>query len=200
MFDFSTANALAYFENLGYLIIFLIFVVEGPITNFVAAFAASMGFFNVFIILILAILGNVVGDLIYFFIGRLGKDSFIHKYIKNSLTEDKVKRIEKYLKHHPGKTLVVIKLTPGLPVPGLISAGAAGMEFRKFLFYSVVISAVQCSFITLLGFYSGAAFTIIYKYFKYADYLAAALTIIIVTIWILARVLSQKVSEKIEKI
>ncbi len=198
MLDLSTpANLLASLESFSYFIIFLIFIIEGPVVNYAAAFAASLGFFNVFIIFSLAVLGNVVGDLIPFLIGKLGKKSSIEKYISKSMDKRRIAKIKKYLKHNPGKTLTVIKITPLIPTPGLILAGIVDMPVKRFIFYSFVISASYAFFLTVLGYYSGAAFVKIFGYFKYGTYLAGALAITFVALWLF---LSQKISNKIEKI
>jgi membrane-associated protein len=201
MLDLSTpAKILTSLEGLSYFIIFLIFIAEGPIVNFAAAFASSLGFFNVFIILVLAITGNIVGDTMYYFIGKFGKKGIIDKFVRKSFNSSKIKRLNKYLQNNPGKTLTVIKLTPAFPIPGLILAGAANMKFTTFVFYSILISAIQCSFITVLGFYSGAAFSLIFEYFRYGSYLAAGLVILMVGFWLLLKFLSKKVTDRIEKI
>ena len=193
----TAASAFASLQNLGYIILFFIFLFEGPIVNYVAAFAASLGFFNVFIILILAIFGNAVADLTYYFIGRLGKKARLEKYIHKILKPKKIIKIKNYFKNNPGKTLLIIKLTPLIPAPGLILAGMTGLSFKKFFFYSSLISIISCFFITLVGFYSGAMFSIIFDYFKYGAYLAG---FFVISVFILWWFIIHKISDKIEKI
>jgi len=54
----------------GYWIMFVLMFIEGPITAYVAAFAASLGYFNVWAVLSLFVFGNQIPDTILFFIGR----------------------------------------------------------------------------------------------------------------------------------
>jgi membrane-associated protein len=196
--DLSTAtSAFASLQGIGYVLLFLMFLIEGPIINYVAAFAASLGFLNVFIILILAILGNIIGDLIFYFVGKLGKRVTIDKYLHRLLKPNKIKKIKEYFKNNLGKTLLVIKITPLIPAPGLILAGMSNVSLKRFLFYSFIISTITCSFITILGFYSGTGFSIIFDYFKYGAYLAGLFVIIILFFWWFV---SKRVSNRIEKI
>jgi membrane-associated protein len=198
MLDLSTpANILISLEGLSYFIIFVLFLIEGPIFNFIAAFAASLGFFNFFVILILAILGNFLGAIISFFIGKLFKKSTIERYLSKSLSKQRSKRIKEYLNDHPGKTLTVIILTPVIPFPGLVLVGLLDMNVKKFIFYSLLITTVYSSFLVCLGYYSGTAFTIISNYIQYGTYLGSALVImIIILLWFL----SKKIPNKIERI
>lgn len=44
-------------------------VVEGPIVTSIAAFAASLGYLDIYMILIISLLGNLIPDILLFFIG-----------------------------------------------------------------------------------------------------------------------------------
>jgi len=199
--DLSTSTGLlAFVQNHGYFIVFLLVIVEGPLTNYVAAFASSLGFFNVYIILILSILANYMADLIYFFIGRLGKKALVERRINNLLDSERIKKIKEYLGKNPGKILTIIKIAPPLPMPGLILAGTTNMKTSKFIFYSFIITVVLSSFFTVLGYFSGMAFNIIPKYFKYGELIITAALIVILAIWIWLRFNSEKISKRIKYI
>jgi membrane protein DedA with SNARE-associated domain len=101
---------------------------------------------------------------------------------------------------NPGKTIAVIKLTPFLPIPGLILAGASNIKLRKFVTYSVIVTVIYALFMVLLGFYSGVAFLTIAKYVKYMEYLIGGTVLLITLVFFLFRFVSKKVSNRIEKI
>ena len=134
-----STGLLAFLQTHGYWIMFFIMIVEGPIVTYVAAFASSLGIFNIYLVLLLSILGNIAGDAFLFFIGRMGKKLAVEKYARRFIGKDRIDRIEKYLKSNPGKTLVVIKLTPPLPVPGLIISGALNIPSKTFFFYPILL-------------------------------------------------------------
>ena len=194
--DLSNAqNALASIQHLSYAFIFVLFLIEGPVLNYVVAFAASLGFFNIFIVFLLGVAGNVVADLIYYYIGKIGKKNLIDKYLKN-INSQKIDKIKNLLKEHPRKTLLLTKITP-ISTPGLILAGAVEMPIGLFILYSFLISSMLVFIMMSLGFFSGAAFVTIFGYFKYGIYYAIiSVLIIIILLW----VITKKVSEKIERI
>ncbi len=56
----------------GYPIMLLLMTLEGPIVTMVAAFLSSMGYFNIFAVFGLSVLGDVLGDIVLYFIGYFG--------------------------------------------------------------------------------------------------------------------------------
>jgi len=199
--DLSTPSAiLASIGNQGYLIIFLLLLIEGPVINYVAAFAASLDIFNPFVIFLIAIAGNVVGDMIYYCIGRFGKKLVIQKYVDSLLNHNKIQKIKEFMKTHPGKTLAVIKLTPPLPAPGLLLAGATEMSFSKFMIFSLIISTGMALFFTLAGYYSGVAFLTVSEYYQYGKFIGAGLIVVIIITWLIIKAILKRVTKKIENI
>jgi membrane protein DedA with SNARE-associated domain len=197
---FNSTGILQFLQIHGYWIMFLLMFIEGPIVTYIAAFAASMRIFNIYYVLILSILGNTLPDLIYFLIGRLGKHEKIRKYLSRFFNETRIKRIREHLRDNPWKTITVIKITPALPFPGFILSGTTELKLSKFLLCSFIVSAVYSIFFSILGFYSGLAFSTIAKYISYGGFLMGIAILALVVIWLLYRFFSKEVSEKIEKV
>ena len=196
----ASSNALLFVQHHGYFLLFLLFIVEGPLFTYAAAFAASLGLFNVYLVLLVSILGNVIGDLLYYSIGRLGKKMHFENYFTKKIQKSKVKKIISYLKKNPGKTLAVIKLTPPLPLPGLILAGSVDTPLPTFLFYSFLITILSSTLIVILGYYSGTAFEKIATYLNYGEILIGVAFIFVILFYLLMKFLFRSVSHKIEKI
>ncbi len=194
------AGVLQFLQTSGYGIMFLLMLIEGPIVTYVAAFAVSLGIFNIFYVFILSSLGNFIGDVVLFFIGRVSKKKNIERYESRSLTPTKMSRLKNYLEKNPGKTLAVIKFTPFLPIPGLLLAGSSDMELRKFLGFSFIFSMSSALTMMILGFYSGVAFLTIAKYVKYMEYLIPLTILLIVFVFWLVKFVSRKISNRLEKI
>lgn len=175
-------------------------LIEGPIITYIASFAASLGIFNIFYVFILSSLGNIIGDLVFFFIGRVSKEAAVEKYVNKSNNPSRMSKLRMYLEKNPGKTIAVIKLTPFLPIPGLMLAGASNMKLKKFITYSVIVTMIYSLFMVLLGFYSGVAFLTIAKYVKYIEYLIGGTVVLITLVFFFFKFVSKKVSSRIEEI
>ena len=180
----TTSSLLTFIQTQGYFILLILMVVEGPIITAVAAFAASMGIFDIYSVFLLSILGSLIGDSFYYFIGRIGREQLIENYFyKFKIKKEMIEKIEMRLKNNPGKALAIIKIVPPLPTPGLILAGLINMPLKTFLLFSLIISFFYSLFFTLIGFYAGIALTNIIQYSRYVE-IIATISIIIVIIFI----------------
>jgi len=164
------ADVLEFAKNTGYFVMLPLMIVEGPIITLTAAFAASLGLFNIYAVFALSLLGNILGDAGYFFIGRIARHTLVDQYLKKfKIRSSMIEKIEAHLKTHPGKALTLIKLVPPLPTPGLLLAGASKMSPRTFFIYSTLISAGFSLTATLLGYYSGLAVNNLDSYSGYFE-------------------------------
>jgi membrane protein DedA with SNARE-associated domain len=198
--DLSTpASILSFLQGQGYLIIFLVMCLEGPLITYVAAFAASLGVFNIVVIYLLSLAGNLTGDIIYYTIGKFASASFVRRRSLKTMSGWRMERVSAYLRKNPGKALTIIKLTPPLPTPGLILAGASGIPLRTFLLYSLVVSTCYSLVFTLAGFYSGVAFGVVASYVNYLPVLFGVAVALFVAVWFVLKSLSRRLSRRIER-
>ncbi len=168
-------------SHYGYLIIFPLMIIEGPIVTIIASFLASLGAFNILIIYILGVAGNIIGDAIYYSIGKFGREKFLHKYGKYiSVDEKKVEYIENHYKKHMLKTILIAKITEAPIIPALISAGIAKTNFKKFITICALAEIPKVAIIVSIGYFFGKFYTIIDSYFKnFVSIMFAALGLVI---------------------
>ncbi|MCX6707397.1 MAG: glycosyltransferase, partial [Candidatus Woesearchaeota archaeon] len=199
---FSPEGISALVQTHGYILLLVLMLIEGPITTYTAAFAASLGLFNIYLVFILSILGNVIPDTILFFIGRLTRTSFVESILETfGMNRSRIKKMEIGLKKHIGKSITLFKLTPGLAIPGLIIAGFTKVSFKRFFIVMLLFNMSSAIMFTLLGFYSGIAASTIFKYFKIGDYiLLAMIPLIIFIYWIYKKFLRDYPQENLGKI
>ncbi len=182
---------LAFVQTAGYPLLAVIFVVEGPITTFAAAMAASIGLLNVYLILALSALGNVIGDIVLYSVGRFGRARLVDRYgPRVGVTDERLRSFEGLFREHPVKTLLASKLF--VPVPGLISAGVTRMDFRKFISLSIPMSTGYSLVFTLLGYYSGVSIAALSHALKIWDSVALLLIGGVIVVSIIMAWASQK--------
>jgi membrane-associated protein len=171
----------------GYWMMLPLMVVEGPVVTLVSAMLASLGAFNVWIVLIFSILGDMIGDVILYGLGYRFGMGFVRnvgKYI--GITEDLVLRMQKYFEHHGGKTIFAVKSTTGLCWATFTAAGIVKMDFKKFLKNSFYGGVVWSSFLVAMGYFYGYLWRQIRDYIKYIGWIifvVAAITFVIITIY-----------------
>ena len=181
MVYFSTLQtATTWILSHGYPLMFVVMLLEGPVVTAAGSFAAALGYFNIGWILVLSILGNLIPDVVYYALGYFGRDKFVNKYGKYfGLTPDKIEYVENLLKTHPIKSLFIIKLVPFLATPGLIVVGLTKMDLRKYITWSLIITIPSSVLYLVLGYYFGAAYDHIVRYFNIGVLLLIIFVIII---------------------
>ena len=185
----------------GYPLMFLAMLIEGPIVTAAASFGAAFGYFNIFIVFILSILGDVMADLIYYAVGYSGRIMVVQKFGRRfGLTEERIRKVEALLNSHPNKTLIALKLTPILPTPGLMIVGTSRMPLKKFITISSFVIFPKTIFFVLLGYYFGAAYSIVLRKFEKGELILGIIIVLILGIYYAAAKLSAYIARKVEKI
>lgn len=167
---FSTLQA--YLQTHGYLIMFILMFIEGPIVAFVASFLAALGYFNIWIILPLFILGNQIPDILIFKLGGYLREKTIERYLNYfGLNNNKIHSIEINLHNNFIKTFILIKTIPPLPAPGILLSGYMKIPFKKFFLIDFIFNIGYAIIFISLGYYSGLAANASLKYFQLGELL-----------------------------
>lgn len=165
----------------GYWIMLPLMIVEGPVVTLISAILASLGAFNVFVVLFLSILGDMIGDVILYWIGYrfgMGFARNIGKYI--GITEKLVLKMEKYFAKYGGKTIFLVKSTTGLAWATFVTAGIVRMDLKKFLKNSFYGGIVWSGFLVFVGYFYGYLWREIKQYIEWIGwviFISAAITI-----------------------
>ena len=143
-----------------YFILLPLTIIEGPIVTMMAAFLASMGTLNIYWVYIVAVLGDLIGDSIYYWIGRSGRNTIIPKYSKYvGITEEKILFAEQHYENHLWKTIIFGKIVQAPILIILVVAGITKTDFKKFLLVILTITIPKVFLFVLLGFYLGKSYS-----------------------------------------
>ncbi|PIZ72450.1 hypothetical protein COY07_03235 [Candidatus Peregrinibacteria bacterium CG_4_10_14_0_2_um_filter_43_11] len=150
-----------------YLLLFPIAVVEGPIVSVIGGFLCSGGFLSLSITYGLLILADLIGDTIYYSIGRFGGRPFIKRWGHIfGITTEKLSQTEKHFHHHAGKTLAIGKTQPwGMLV--LIASGLSKMSYIRFMLLNLAVTIFKTAGLMAIGYYFGKSYKIINHYFGF---------------------------------
>lgn len=148
-----------------------------------SGFLSSAGRFNLWLAILVATLGNVVGSIILYLIGKWGKD-LITRYKK--IFQFFLPDLEKMNRWFSEKGEITIILGRNLPwVRTFISlpAGMAEMPFYKFVLYTFFGSIPWNAGLIYLGFVLGKNWEILGVYFRKFDFLIAIILILGLVWW-----------------
>ncbi len=171
----------------GYAALFAAAVLEGPIATVIGAFLASQGLLEPSGVYATVVLGDLAGDLLYYWAGRFGSQPGRRWRSRLSLGRRRhLEALQAHLHRHAGKTLLFGKLTHAAGFLVLIAAGAAQVPLPRFLGYNLLGTLLKSAAFVLLGYFAGAA------YHRIDTYLWLASCAVIALIGIAAGVLLRR--------
>lgn len=106
------------------------------------------------IIFLATFLGAVVGYIIGVYLEQLHKYAFFRKILR----KDYIHRAHEFFERHGQSTIIISRFVAVVRTFVPIVAGIARMNFRKFVSYSIVGSALWATVVTTLGYYLGKKF------------------------------------------
>jgi len=174
---------------------FVAAVLEGPITTILAGFLLSQGYFDVVIVYAILALGDLVGDTLYYAIGRWGRQQFVNRWGKYiGITPQRLSLLEEHFKKHSGKTLLIGKISQGIGGGILVAAGAAQMPYGNFLLFNILGTMPKTLLLLVVGFFFGKAYV---ELNNYLNYTALGLIILSILTILFYTVIMKKVRRRI---
>lgn len=179
----------------GYFILFPLAVIEGPIITVLAAFLASLGYLNIFIVYAVAVFGDLAGDILFYAIGRWGGRQFLGRWGKYlGVSPEYVLDLEKHFENQGGRIILFGKWTQAVGFAILVVAGTAKMPFKKFIQLNLLGSLPKLLAFVAIGYYFGQAYRQIDKYFGYATLSMLFAIILVVAIYFFRKKFKSKIT------
>ncbi len=139
-----------------YFAIFITTIFEGPIISVFSGIILKLGFIKLIPIVVTVILGDLVGDIVWYMLGYHFGISFVHKYGKFfNLHEDHIIKVSKIFNVHKYKILLGSKLTSGLGFAPtiLFLAGLSKVPFKNYFLTNVIGQLIWSSVLLSTGFF-----------------------------------------------
>lgn len=117
-------------------------------------YTASVNSINLALVILVATIGAIVGDIVGYLMGRYASGWMIrHKKI---LKEVHIEHGRTFFSKHGGKSILIGRFVgPIRPIVPII-AGSIGMSMRKFLFWNILGAFMWSTLYIVLGFFFGA--------------------------------------------
>ena len=137
----------------------------GEIALVTAAAYASLGHISIYVVIILAALGAIVGGALGYLIGlRGGLPLVLHYGAYIGVRRRHVDRAHAFFEKHGAKTILFGRFIAILRTWAAIVAGGAGMSFPKFVIYNSIGSVVWAIVFGWLGYYFGRDLPLLESY------------------------------------
>lgn len=154
-------------EHLNYWVITLLMAIESSFIPFpsevvvppAAYLAASGNDLNVFLVIVFATVGAIVGALVNYFLALTLGRPIVYRFANSRLghmcliDEEKVRIAEEYFDRHGAIGTFVGRLVPAVRQLISIPAGLSRMSLGRFVFYTSLGAALWNSILAAIGYY-----------------------------------------------
>jgi membrane protein DedA with SNARE-associated domain len=140
------------------------------------------------VVIIVAILGEVLGSLAGYGIGRYGGRTLVDKVGKYVLlTHKDLDRAEAWFARRGDPFVFFGRFIPLIRSFVSFAAGLGEMAIGKFTLYTVAACAIWCTALVSLGYSLGSSYSHVLKAFSFVGYIVGALAVIAVVVVFLHR-------------
>ena len=184
----------SYIGDMGYLGIFLLMFLESTFFPFPseiimipAGYLAYKGEMNLYIIILVGILGSVAGALLNYYLAMIFGRKFILKYGKYFfIKEETLDKLESFFTKHGEISTFTGRLIPGIRQLISLPAGLARMNIAKFSFYTAIGAGIWVIVLVVVGYLVGSNEALISEYLKSAT-LIALVSVVLITVFYIVR-------------
>lgn len=155
----------------GYIIVFFGAVIGGETFILAAAFLASIGYLNIFLVILISFLGSISSDSVWYLMGLRFRNVLAR--FTNSLPVKKYRRrfFDKYFYTHYGKFLVISKFIYGMRIATLLASGYKKLPYKKFIAFNLLGNAIWLMIVIALGYLMGFSWHYLARYNNYLRWL-----------------------------
>ncbi len=139
-----------------YPILFIVYLIEGPIAGFISALIASTGALDIVTVFILLVIGEIGADIVYYYIGKSSSEQKINRILAKYEKNGVLKVIKETFNRSPIKALIFVKSVMFIAIPSLLLIGRyQSMKIKKFVIWTTIICVTKDITVLLLGYFLG---------------------------------------------
>lgn len=145
-------NLESFLDQYGYIALFIGTILEGGTVLVLAGFLAHQQYFQIERVILVAFVGTLLGDQLFFLIGRRYGQPFIQR---RPHWKSKANRVESWLDRHENWLIVEFRFIYGMRSVTPFILGASDVSWRKYFFLNTVGALVWATVIGMVGFSFG---------------------------------------------
>jgi membrane protein DedA with SNARE-associated domain len=133
-------------------------VIEGPILMVASGFLVLSGVFGLVPAFLVILAGDLLGDVIWYYIGYFFAEPFLRKYGKFfKITPERFEKAKSLFHENHVKILLISKITiaAGMALATLMAAGASHISFKKYMFLNFIGEIALVSILMSIGYFFG---------------------------------------------
>jgi membrane protein DedA with SNARE-associated domain len=145
-----------YLAAYGYVALLPLSIIEGPLVTIFAAFLASRGILNVAVVYVIVVVGDLIGDVLHYAVGRWTLQWLTARHRRwSERLRHRIAALRAPIQAHAGRMLLFGKLTHSAGFAVLLAAGAARVPMPRFLGYNLLGTLPKSLVLVLVGYCFG---------------------------------------------
>ncbi len=159
-----------------YMLVGVFMMFQGRGTAVFGGIAAAAGYFPLLPIILVALVARIIVDLFWYNVGSRGQiDRFGRRFGSvGRMTE----QVQDQMRDKPRRYILLAKLSSGLSLPAVITAGSAHIPYRRWLPASFAGELLWTVPLLLLGYFATDALSQIEGGLSYVTYVSTAVFIL----------------------
>ena len=159
-----------------YMLVGVSMMFQGRATALFGGIAAAAGYFPLIPILLVALGARIIVDLFWYNVGSSGQiDRFGRRF---GSYEQMAGQIQEQMRDKPRRYVFLAKLSSGLSLPAVITAGSAGIPYRRWLPASFAGELLWTVPLLLLGYFATDALSQVEGGLSYITFASTAIFIL----------------------
>ena len=173
---------------LAYAGLFLGVFLEGELVFLSAVIAAHNGLFNIWVVVVIAMLATITSDIFYFNLGRKKAS----EWINTSKWAKKLEKVQIKLGEHRTKLLLTYRFLYGFRIATPLLLGTQPIPFMTFLKYSVLSTTIWAVIFTTFGWLFGELILTYLNHIQKVEYYIIGGLLILALLFFIYRVITPK--------
>ncbi len=145
-------------QYLVYAALVIICFIEGPILTVLCGILIKLGGLPIVPIYLALMLGDLIGDVAWYWIGRKAGHPFVRRFGKYfSIEEKEISTVTKIFHKYHSSILIISKVTMGLgfAIVTLFTAGLVKVDFKKYFIINAIGQIIWTGFLLGVGYIFG---------------------------------------------
>jgi membrane protein DedA with SNARE-associated domain len=144
------ASLIAY----GSVLILPLAVIEGPLVSIATGFLSAAGYFDWVWALSLLVVGDLIGDVLYYWIGRSGRTPMAGLLRRFGVRSTVTPEMQRHLTEHSTKMLFIGKWTQSIGIVVLIGSGMLRLPLLRFILVNLIATLPKSLVLFGLGYFA----------------------------------------------
>ena len=186
-------SLIKFLEHYDYLIVFLGTIIAGETVILAAVFLASLKILNIYLVIFFGLLGIVISDNLWYWIGSKlkGRFNYFRKYLPLVKYQKKIDFFKRSFEHNSRKLLITSKFIYGVRIMTIIASGYQRLPYKRFFTFNFLGTLCWLTIVVLLGYVMGFSWNYLSQYNNQAKYyVLLGLLILFVLRYIFKRIIN----------